>query len=70
VLTKPEEVPNCNCSGDDPEVETPTNITVIFFAVDGIPVNSTLVPEVDALAVSEVITDPKVGGASPLDIKT
>jgi len=53
VVIEPE--PSCNCTPDDPDVETPLNITVIRFTPAGIPVKSMLVPEVDATEVIAVM---------------
>ena len=50
-----EPAPICTCGTLVPLVLTPLNITVIRFAVAGIPVKSILVPDVEATAVPEVI---------------
>lgn len=47
VVSMPPESPNCKYGCEVPFVLTPLNITVIRFAVDTIPVKSTLVPDAD-----------------------
>lgn len=55
VVTEP--APICTCITLVPLVLTPLNITVIRFTHEGIPVNVMLVPDVDATAVANVLTD-------------
>ena len=52
----PPLVPICIKKLLVPFVEMPFSITVMRFTQDGIPVKSTLVPDVDATAVPNVIT--------------
>ena len=61
-VTEPEPI---WIKGDDvPLILTPLNITVIRLAVDGIPVKSMLVPDVDATAVLDLMTPETLPDAS------
>jgi hypothetical protein len=73
VVLYAEEVDNCTASWLDPLKETPLNITITCLAVEGIPVNSAVVPLVVVTGVPRVKpedTVAQVGAEAPAEVNT